>query len=55
MTARQRDIIERIKRQLDASDSYAKDHRPKNTVGQTVWEIQNDHLRSLVAELEAAK
>jgi len=43
-------IVTRLNRQLDVSDEYAKKEKTSKYTG--VWEIQNDHLRDLVEELQ---
>ena len=47
-------LVEKFKKQLDVSDQYAKDVKPKDTSSPTVWELQNGHIRDLVTELEIA-
>ena len=44
--------IEAILKQLDISDQYAKDEKPKDDRLPLVWEIQNSHIREGLLKLQ---
>lgn len=43
-----------LMKQLAVSDSYARDAKPRDDRGQSVWEIQNQHLRDYARAASAA-
>ena len=41
-------LADRVRKQVDCSDEYEKNHRKKDDVLPSVWRIQNDHIRSII-------
>ena len=45
-------LVDKLKKQLKISDNYAINAKPKDEILPSVWELQNNHIRETITELE---
>jgi hypothetical protein len=47
-------VLDAMERQLAVSDEYAKQAKPATDSLPSVWQIQNSHIREMIAEARNA-